>query len=221
MSMKLLRLAASTIGCFALSGIVLQAGESKAATCLLNNLASCDQTIGDLVFSNFSFAGFAAGGNTFTITNPAPGTSGSVSLNFAPSDLTASTTGSFGYNISLLSGRTFAVAESNITGATLGGGSYSTSLSSSGLIAPANSANGNSPGSTSSFNSGLTSQVFTQSFVFTAVNGGGQIDTLSNLGAAIGTTSQGTKVPGPLPVLGAGAAFGFSRKLRNRIKQAA
>ncbi len=28
-------------------------------------------------------------------------------------------------------------------------------------------------------------------------------------------------VPGPLPILGAGAAFGFSRKLRNRIKAAA
>jgi hypothetical protein len=28
------------------------------------------------------------------------------------------------------------------------------------------------------------------------------------------------QVPGPLPVLGAGAAFGFSRKLRKRIKQA-
>lgn len=27
-------------------------------------------------------------------------------------------------------------------------------------------------------------------------------------------------VPGPLPILGAGAALGFSRKLRNRIKQA-
>ena len=27
-----------------------------------------------------------------------------------------------------------------------------------------------------------------------------------------------TQVPGPLPILGAGAAFGFSRKLRNRIK---
>jgi len=27
-------------------------------------------------------------------------------------------------------------------------------------------------------------------------------------------------VPGPLPILGAGAAFGFSRKLRGRIKAA-
>jgi hypothetical protein len=31
---------------------------------------------------------------------------------------------------------------------------------------------------------------------------------------------QGTAVPGPLPVLGAGVAFGFSRKLRRRIKGA-
>ena len=30
-----------------------------------------------------------------------------------------------------------------------------------------------------------------------------------------------TAVPGPLPILGAGAAFGFSRKLRRRIKLAA
>lgn len=31
---------------------------------------------------------------------------------------------------------------------------------------------------------------------------------------------QQTAVPGPLPILGAGAAFGFSRKLRHRIKKA-
>jgi hypothetical protein len=30
-----------------------------------------------------------------------------------------------------------------------------------------------------------------------------------------------TQTPGPLPILGAGAAFGFSRKLRKRIKQSA
>ncbi|MCX5949529.1 MAG: hypothetical protein NTY67_15605 [Cyanobacteria bacterium] len=215
-------MAASTVGCLALSGIVLQAGESKAATCPLANLASCNQQIGDLIFSNFNFGGFAAGANTFTLTNPFPGTSGTVSLNFGPSDLTASTTGSFGYTVSLVNGRTFAVAESNITGSTLGGGSFSTSFTSSGMTAPANASNGFSPSFSSSFGSGLTSQAFTQTFIFTPVNSGNQIDTLSNLGAAIGTTPQGTtSVPGPLPVLGAGAAFGFSRKLRNRIKQAA
>ena len=37
---------------------------------------------------------------------------------------------------------------------------------------------------------------------------GGELDNISNT----------FKTPGPLPVLGAGAAFGFSRKLRHRIK---
>lgn len=34
-------------------------------------------------------------------------------------------------------------------------------------------------------------------------------------------TNSYTQTPGPLPILGAGAAFGFSRKLRNRIKASA
>jgi hypothetical protein len=42
------------------------------------------------------------------------------------------------------------------------------------------------------------------------VNAGGQLDNFTN-------TFQ---TPGPLPILGAGAAFGFSRKLRGRIKAA-
>jgi MYXO-CTERM domain-containing protein len=33
--------------------------------------------------------------------------------------------------------------------------------------------------------------------------------------------APGTDVPGPLPLLGAGAAFGWSRRLRQRVKQAA
>jgi|694.fasta_scaffold92524_4 hypothetical protein len=41
-------------------------------------------------------------------------------------------------------------------------------------------------------------------------NGDGAIDTIEN--------SFQQKVPGPLPILGAGMAFGFSRKLRRRIK---
>lgn len=43
-------------------------------------------------------------------------------------------------------------------------------------------------------------------------NGNGAIDTMEN------SYQQGTKVPGPVPILGAGMAFGFSRKLRRRIQ---
>ena len=35
------------------------------------------------------------------------------------------------------------------------------------------------------------------------------------------TPGPASEVPGPLPILGAGAAFGFSRRLRHRIKVAA
>lgn len=47
------------------------------------------------------------------------------------------------------------------------------------------------------------------------------VDTMSANGGAIGSvTNSFRNVPGPLPILGVGAAFGFSRKLRGRIKAA-
>jgi hypothetical protein len=48
-------------------------------------------------------------------------------------------------------------------------------------------------------------------------------DTYTVTGATVGIdkiTNTFESVPGPLPILGAGAAFGFSRKLRGRIKAA-
>jgi hypothetical protein len=45
-------------------------------------------------------------------------------------------------------------------------------------------------------------------------------DKFSMNGFQLQADSNPTSVPGPLPVLGAGAAFGFSRKLRKRIKLA-
>jgi hypothetical protein len=35
----------------------------------------------------------------------------------------------------------------------------------------------------------------------------------------VGTIRGSTRVPGPLPIFGAGMAFGFSRRLRSRIKK--
>jgi hypothetical protein len=42
--------------------------------------------------------------------------------------------------------------------------------------------------------------------------------TLANTGDTI-SVKVSNPVPGPLPVLGAGAAFGFSRRLRRRIQR--
>lgn len=47
------------------------------------------------------------------------------------------------------------------------------------------------------------------------------VDSYTVTGSAVGIdkiTNTYTQTPGPLPILGAGAAFGFSRKLRSRIK---
>jgi hypothetical protein len=58
----------------------------------------------------------------------------------------------------------------------------------------------------------LTNQSLVKIYVkdTVTVNANGVLDTVTN-------TFQ---TPGPLPILGAGAAFGFSRKLRSRIKAA-
>jgi len=45
-------------------------------------------------------------------------------------------------------------------------------------------------------------------------------DTFTTNGGAIDNMQNTVRTPGPLPILGAGAAFGFSRKLRGRIKAA-
>lgn len=45
-------------------------------------------------------------------------------------------------------------------------------------------------------------------------------DTFTTDGGAIDNMQNTVRTPGPLPILGAGAAFGFSRKLRGRIKAA-
>jgi hypothetical protein len=45
-------------------------------------------------------------------------------------------------------------------------------------------------------------------------DGNGSLDAMQN------SFQQTDKVPGPLPLLGAGAAFGFSRRIRSRIKGA-
>lgn len=210
------KLKANILGSFltvVAGGVILDAGDSAAATCLLSNPNSCAQTIGDLSFSNFTFSGFTAEASDYFDVSSNDGISATVTLNFVPLQ-TTNTTGTFGYTVDLLSGRTFANAQAFITGSTLGGASYSTVFSSSGLSVSATAQNGASPGIDRPFTPLLTSQAFTQTFVFNRSGSGN----LSTVGASFDTSPH--TVPGPLPILGAVAAFGFSRKLRKRIKQA-
>ena len=61
------------------------------------------------------------------------------------------------------------------------------------------------------------STVYVQdSYMFT---GGTQLNSISN-NFKVTAPAPPPTVPGPLPILGAGASFAFSRKLRRRIKSA-
>jgi hypothetical protein len=55
---------------------------------------------------------------------------------------------------------------------------------------------------------------------YTSSNGSRQVATTGTSFTTLASLprARGASVPGPLPLLGAGAAFGFSRKLRHRIK---
>jgi hypothetical protein len=73
--------------------------------------------------------------------------------------------------------------------------------------------NGNSnPGTSGLYGNGVTEDTFTLTVDAT----GGTVDTYSSTL----TQRSHVEVPGPLAILGAGTAFGFSRKLRRRITQA-
>ncbi len=180
--------------------------------CALNDLAACDVTLDNVVFSNFSFTGFTPvpGGDVFNLTGNI-NSGGAVNLSFAPAR-TASISGTFTYTATLLNGNMFDKAQANLTGATLNGSSMSTTLASSGLPVSATSTNGF--GSVVSFNPGLTSQTFTQTFSFTYASGADNF-------TQVGGIWNAKPVPGPLSVVGAGMAMGFARKLRQRVKLSA
>ena len=66
----------------------------------------------------------------------------------------------------------------------------------------------------------LTTSNGAQLSVRVTSNGAGSLNTQTRLFTSTVTPSTGTPIPGPLPILGAGTAFGFSRTLRKRIKAA-
>lgn len=99
-----------------------------------------------------------------------------------------------------------------------GGGSASYTMTGSGNVpsGPPCSAQAilGSPSVKCRYNPVVTMDSFTTTLV---VNAGTSVTGIT----ALVDQSQPDTVPGPLPLLGAGAAFGFSRRIRNRIKVAA
>jgi len=198
------------------SAFVLDAPKAVAASCSYAAFqgATCTLTVGDKKLDSIS-----------TFSRYAPNALDTISLNQLTSDTYqfqysfsggANTAGgSFDYAISITdpnktAGWTFQNGLSNVTGGGLTP-SYFTTVSSTALVSSATSRQ-SSTGSVVSFNSGVNTATFTQSWTVTS-------GSVSSLGFTLDQLSPGESVPGPLPLLGAGTAFGFSRKLRKRIKQ--
>jgi len=197
----------------------LLAGEAHAANpCFLSTLAgnsaACNFSISDFQISSVSYTGFTPG-NFDYLSYTLSGDDLQPQLTFLPGR-TKALKGTLTYTVTLLNGRTFVGAQANITG---NNGTFATSTTSTGLPTAATSTGG--PGTTVSLNPALTAQTFTQAF--SSKKKGNLV--LNSLGTIYSTTAPAptppVQAPGPLPILGAGAAFGFSRRLRHRIKLAA
>ena len=225
----------------AAAALSVHAGESKAIpppapgdniTCLvsavLNN--SCNGgnqlIIGDKILSNLSFNGYTPGDqDTIQFSQITPAFY-QLQYTFSP-QVQSTATGSIGYTITITpagiaAGNQLLAAQANITGGNLLGGDFTTTISSDKLPDPLTANSLVNPSGAGLFFANTLSATFKQTFAATAGPGQGP-STINSFGIqfAQNNPSTDTSVPGPLPILGAGAAFGMSRKLRSRIKQVA
>jgi hypothetical protein len=181
----------------------------------LEALGSNGCFIGDKVYSDFSFTGISTGNFGFTNTIPLEHIFSGSSLGFGGSSF------SYSYKVALYNPAPGTVFHGYRTGASASGGAgsvYSKTLTSTSPVsAPTSSISTNgTDGVQAMFPSGTITPITFESTV--TRTSGGTVDVITD---SIEQRQMTPDVPGPLPIFGAGAAFAFSRRLRNRIKQAA
>jgi len=175
-------------------------------------------TVGGWSFTLNSFSGFAGGDNL----SFSGGGTATLPLTYGILQQTspwiaAGNPYTLGYSITAPSPRLLASYSSSLTSSVsqLTGGDSGTwdvtgtPGTSSAIFSTPTSTNGSKSYSTN---------LATDTFTATLLVGSGEIQSVTS---TINSKAPGTTAPGPLPLLGAGAAFGFSRRLRNRVKLAA
>jgi hypothetical protein len=166
-----------------------------------------------------TFTGVSVGGGTggFTYASPIADTY-TANLNFNPGYNTGGSTQQFKYTLAAPSTKIW--IQAGLTSqmqALFEGGSFQKQICSTGFGTGTckvfTSTDSNSSTEPTAL-VGFGSQIWvTDSYTSTASLPNGQITGITNT-----FMTAVNPVPGPLPLLGAGAAFGFSRKLRRRIK---
>lgn len=209
---RLLRVSATAAAGFAIF-MPLQIHAATSLSCTYGNLSTCNGTVGNLTFSNFQKTG-AEPGDTIAITVDSVSGDYEILSNYqgagSPDALTGG--GALVFNIAAAPGSSFNTAafRADITQ----GGSplftFTTTLTN--LISPA---------ALVSTGNGIVSGNFdndtTNTFATISWNQGSGMNEAysSKLILQINSTNA---VPGPLPILGLGAMFSFSRRLRHRFK---
>jgi hypothetical protein len=202
--------AAVAAGVLAGGASLLNAGGAHALTCSPNTAGTftlSDVTILSGLASTCEIANFPP-------TNP---NLASVDVNFGPPTIVGPTTGSYWY--SLTSTSPYQEFQSISMNMDIGGlqaasatkNIYSAPPNLSGLFDPLTLIGTvtTTGGSTAFVN--LTNQTLSTIYV-------GDSFIIGNSTSLNSISNNFVAVPGPLPIFGAGAAFGFSRKLRSRIK---
>lgn len=166
-----------------------------------------------------TFTGISVGGGTgdFTYASPLTDTY-TANLNFNPGYNTGGSGQQFKYTLAAPSNRIW--IQAGLTSqmqALFQGGSFSKQVCSTGFgTGTCQTFTSTDTGTSAQPNAlvGFGSQIWvTDTYTSTASLPSGQITGITNT-----FMTAVNPVPGPLPLLGAGAAFGFSRKLRRRIK---
>lgn len=230
--MRLNRNMAILLGCSAGLGLV-QASPSLArdvpygSTCSANTtlsalIASGGCNIGDMNFTNFSYS-FSGGvgpvpaGINVSITEVMDQYTAQFTAN-SPGAWQVGGTGSISYSIAVNTNSTdYLNTTSGAFNSALTGSAYTwntTATNSSGTCTGnqlTNSCTGSGNPPPLAYPFGIENSIVTNN-----------ITGISNLGIqSIQNAITQQPVPGPLPILGASVAFGFSRKLRQRVKSVA
>ena len=219
---------AAALSVLAASGLIVASpGAAEAAACtgaytiaMLEAVSfSCD--IGKITYSAFDFTGITSGEYTF-------GALDSDYVFSASNQLFTGASYSYTYQVALNStsvvGTTFGLFSTGIsTSQTSPTQKFSKVLSTTSATNPASTtaiASRNNltqtPAGVVDFAGGNTGPVV---FNSTVTRTAGRVDIISDSFSLVDPNTT-IPTPGPLPILGAGAAFGMSRKLRRRIKLA-
>jgi hypothetical protein len=177
-------------------------------------------TIGDKRYSDFSYTGFVSSDPAQNTVNISESGIGGLQHTIGMMNTSGwtSAANTFNYKVTIASGINLFNQWAATGSGSLIGSAFNSTVTATNSTPSINPNNVSGAFSTvltpSTFTNGTTTSDFTNTFDVTAVG----FTSFDNSLTQKDPTSD--RVPGPLPILGAGAAFAFSRRIRSRIKAA-